>query len=141
MLNIPKITTDLREAPLALESAHHTFSYTVTSERAGDRQLARRLVVTLDERIVFDTGRVLSEETLHIPYEGEPLIPYRRYRVHVTVWSEGGEIAERETCFTTGPLGTLSAEWIAPCDSCEPYRAYRLKKSFRLKRKPKAALL
>jgi len=141
MLKIQRILTDLRDTPLALESAHPAFSYTVTSERTLDRQLARRLVVTLDGRIVFDTGKVFSEETLHIPYEGEPLIPYRRYCVHVMVWSEGGEITEQETCFTTGPLGTLSAKWIAPCDSCEPYRAYRLKKSFRLKRKPKAALL
>ena len=141
MLKIVKIMTDLREEPLALESAHPAFSYTVTSERAGDRQLARRLAVTLDGRIVFDTGRVLSQESLHIPYEGEPLLPYRRYRVHITVWSEGGDVAKREACFTTGPLGTLSAEWIAPCDSCLPYRAYRLKKSFCLKRKPRAALL
>ena len=141
MLKIERILTDMQSEPLALRSAQPAFSYTAVSDRPGDRQIARRLTVTLGGRIVFDTGRVESEESLHIPYEGEPLAPYARYRVHATVWSEGGEIAEGESGFTTGPLGELPAAWIAPSASCEPYRAYRMKRAFTLRKAIKRAVV
>ena len=141
MLNIAKIMTDLQCEPLSLTSAHPAFSYIVTSDLGGDQQSAHRVVVTLGDRTVFDTGRVESEQTLHIPYEGEPLAPYTGYRVHVTVWSKGGEVAEGESRFTTGPLGELNATWIAPSESCEPYCAYRMKRTFVLRKAVQRALV
>ena len=142
MLKIQEILTDMRREPLALTGTIPAFSYTATSDRAGDRQIARRVCVTLGERTVFDSGRVEDAESLHIPYGGEPLLPYTRYRVHITVWSEGGECAEGDTHFTTGPLdGALAeADWIAPSASCEPYRAYRMRKAFTARGKIRQAL-
>ena len=141
MLTIQSIMTDMQSEPLALGSAQPAFSYTAVSDREGDRQQARRIRVTLGGRTVFDTGRVECEESLHIPYEGEALIPYARYRVHVTVWSACGETAEGESRFTVGPLGELPAAWIAPSASCEPYRAYRMKRTFTLKKTVKRAVV
>ena len=142
MLTVTSIETDLRKCPLSLCSAHPSFSYRVKSDRQGDGQRAHRLTVYLADRAVYDTGRVETDRTLHIPYEGEGLLPFTRYRVSVCVWSIGGEVAEGETHFTTGPLTELcGAEWIAPDDSCEPYRAFRLQKSFCLREMPVQALL
>jgi alpha-L-rhamnosidase len=67
--------------------------------RRGVRQGAYRVVVrgsTADGRTVtaWDSGRVSSDRTAQIEYEGKPLAPCATYRWSVRVWDEKGKPIE-----------------------------------------------
>jgi hypothetical protein len=89
---------------------------------AGAAQSAYRLTAAerledLDDpaRLVWDTGRRVSDQTLHVAWDGPVLRSGTRYHWRVEVWDETGAPAGRaESWFETGLLhgGDWAAVWI-----------------------------
>lgn len=102
--------------PLALEEEQPLFSWELTNDRNGTSQIEYRILVHDDEKLMWDSGQVCSDETLGLAYEGIKLQPQTTYTWQVMVKNNYGENAVAESSFRMGYLGT---SWVAPFISAE----------------------
>ncbi len=120
-LKIYDLTVNYLKNPCGIDSLPR-FSYKVSSDSFGDKQIRRRIRVYSASEIlaevdpdVWDSGWVEDEENVLIPYEGNELSPVTRYYWSVEIESAGGEKAGcYGATFVTGKLGErFTAKWIA----------------------------
>lgn len=112
MLSIQNLTVDYQKEPLAIETNKPGFSWNIQSTQRGCRQQAYQLQVEEAHRVLWNSGRVSSDQMLNIPYEGPALQPECRYGWRVTIWDQDGQTAQAESFFETAPDSFLSAKWI-----------------------------
>lgn len=110
--------------PLGLDEAQPRLSWAMDDPRRGARQTAYRIVVaSTPEKLasvdgdLWDTGRVESDRSIHVPYAGKPLASHQRCHWKVQIWdAEGKATAWGEPALWTigiregDPWG---AEWVA----------------------------
>lgn len=91
-------------------------SWKVRSDRPGDVQTAYQIVIRTDAALLWDSGRVDSNETLDL-CPSISLTPFTKYHWSVRVWDTAGVPSEYapEASFETGPLTDKdwSAGWIS----------------------------
>jgi alpha-L-rhamnosidase len=131
--------------PIGLDVHRPRLSWQSSAQNRGARQTAYHIRVGENPAalagaaagIVWDTGKVVSEHSLHIPYAGPPLQPGQRCYWQVRVWDERDTAsAWSDTAFWE--LGLLDssgwqAEWITPDwdeDTSRPQPAPLLRRSF-----------
>ncbi len=112
MLSIQNLTVDYQKEPLAIETNKPGFSWHIQSTQRGCRQQAYQLQVEEAHRVLWNSGRVSSDQMLNIPYEGPALQPECCYGWRVTIWDQDGQTAQAESFFETAPDSFLSAKWI-----------------------------
>src|SRR3974390_19734 len=116
MLTISHLRCEYLVNPLAVDGARPRLSWIVESDRRGARQAAWRVRVTSDAGDLWDSGRVEDDRTVHIEYEGIPLISRRVCHWQVQVWDEqGGTAVSGPASWTMGLLqdSDWQAHWIA----------------------------
>lgn len=116
------LTTEHRVEPVGLGEPRPRLSWKLDSDRRGAAQTAYRIVAAasetdLDEpaRLLWDSGRRDSGETLLIEWNGPALHSATRYHWRVEVWDETGTPAgAAQTWFETGLLHPTdwTAQWI-----------------------------
>ncbi|MGW4945048.1 family 78 glycoside hydrolase catalytic domain [Actinoplanes sp. NPDC004185] len=109
------LTTEQRTEPLGLGERQPRLSWKLRSDRRGAAQTAYRITAEVLGRIVWDTGRRESDETLLVPWDGPVLQSATRYHWRVQVWDEtGAEAGQAQSWFETGLLhrDDWSAVWI-----------------------------
>lgn len=111
--------------PMGIDEPRPALSWRLESDRRGERQTARQILVASSEALLrqdrgdlWDSGRVLSDQSQHVIYQGA-LIPPRTtvyWKVRVgdrdgrpSAWSE-------PATWTTGVRGDWTAGWIAARD-------------------------
>ncbi|MDO3411782.1 family 78 glycoside hydrolase catalytic domain [Saccharibacillus sp. CPCC 101409] len=135
--------------PIGVQTDRPRFSWEPDSEEIDRRQAAYRIVVSGDENEalagigrLWDSGRVESEETFHIEYEGEPLLGQRRYYWAVGCWDRDGRFYEPEAAayFETAILDPRewTASWIGAAASAS---APLLRTTFHIAKKVERASL
>ncbi len=117
--------------PLAVAEERPRLSWIVESDGRAQKQTAYRVLVASsaeglarDEGDLWDSGRVESDETVHVEYGGRALASRQRCWWKVKSWDgDGGEGAWSEpACFAMGLLAPTDwkAEWIeAGADEAE----------------------
>ncbi len=115
MLKLYDLTIEYKTNPLGLDEVQPRFSWKLQSDRNGVRQIAYRLTVSNGE-VMWDTGRVESEQSILIEYMGALFEARTAYTWTVTVWDNHGESAEANASFETGLLSGAAfegkARWI-----------------------------
>ncbi|WP_433087572.1 family 78 glycoside hydrolase catalytic domain [Dactylosporangium sp. CA-052675] len=116
------LQTEQRAEPLGLDRPRPRLSWKLDSDRRGAAQSAYRITAArrredLDERgrLVWDSGRRESGDSVLIAWDGPVLESATRYHWRVEVWDEAGEPVEAaESWFETGLLhhSEWSAVWI-----------------------------
>jgi len=109
--------------PLGIDETRPRLSWYVESDRRGARQVAWRVrVASLAEHLargeadLWDSGRVEDDRTVHIEYDGIPLVSRTICHWQVQVWDEQGGTAVSQPAFWTMGLSRASdwqAQWIA----------------------------
>lgn len=124
MLSPYRLTCEYRQNPLGLGVRQPRLSWQLRADDGarGAAQSAYQLVVAADlscERsVLWDTGKVHSDQSVHVRYEGPPLRSTQRCYWRVRVWDEAGrpsdwsEIAWWEMGLLT--VDDWQAEWITP---------------------------
>ena len=91
------LTCELLRTPLGIDGRRPRLSWKLASTRRGDAQTAYQVRVALGpedldvaDRLLWDSGRVESDDTLHITYDGQPLQSSTRYYWRVAVWDADG---------------------------------------------------
>jgi len=94
---------EYRKNPIGLTVKAPRFSWKMESEKRNTRQTSYEIKVTNNRgTIVWDSGQINSEESVLIPYEGEPLASEKIYNVIVSATDSYGNIAEIGGSFETG---------------------------------------
>lgn len=140
-LTVQSLTIEYREHLLGTGLRKPRFSWTLDSDRRGTMQRAYRLQLAAEggsfDSPLWDTGRVESDESLHIVYGGPALASRTGYRVRVKVWdnfeaeSEWSAEAKLETALFSPE--EWQARWITPDDKDIPADAkpaFLLRRSF-----------
>lgn len=83
--------------PLGIDVSRPRLSWIVCSEAPAQRQSAYQILAASDKSLLqsgsadlWDSGKVSSDNTLHVPYEGRKLRSYQRVYWTVRVWDKQG---------------------------------------------------
>ncbi|MBS6833309.1 MAG: hypothetical protein KH216_10920, partial [Clostridiales bacterium] len=111
--------------PVGIETPSPRFSWQLVSPERGCRQTAYRIVVAGTEKdaaagraTMWDSGKVPGEQSLLIPYNGQPLEAAETYYWSVRVWGPDGKPsawspAQRFTMGLPDREDWSGARWIA----------------------------
>jgi alpha-L-rhamnosidase len=116
-VEIVDLRCEYMTTPLGIGAAKPRLGWKLRSERRGVRQTAYRVLAGTAEGLadLWDSGRVDSDQSIHIPYAGKELTSRRRVWWRVQVWDEtGAEWASESTWWEMGLLhrGNWTASWI-----------------------------
>ncbi|HOY60490.1 MAG TPA: family 78 glycoside hydrolase catalytic domain, partial [Verrucomicrobiota bacterium] len=115
---------EYRVNPVGLDVASPRLSWTLASDERGQKQTAYRVLaastpdmLSRDEGNLWDSGRVDSDRTVHVAYEGKPLRSRMRVWWKVQVWDRAGRPCGWSPA-STWTMGLLEkadwqARWIA----------------------------
>lgn len=120
-LAVKELTCDYKGNPLGIDNASPGFSWKLSGSGNSIMQTAYSLRVSIDrrfqsDRIVWQTGKVESDQSIHLVYKGNELKSGQRYYWQVRVWDNKGRVSKwSETAWLE--MGLLSesdwkAEWI-----------------------------
>jgi alpha-L-rhamnosidase len=149
MTTISHLTCEYRTNPLGIDVLQPRLSWQMQSDRRGARQTACQILVAPSEEplegspgILWDSGKIESDQSIHVPYNGPALASGQRVYWKVRVWDETGQEIESPSAWWE--MGLLQrtdweAQWIgAPffggprTSSPAPYlrKEFRLQKQF-----------
>ncbi len=122
-LRVVRLRCEYLVNPLGIDETRPRLSWNIESDRRGVRQTAWRVRVATSaeylargEADLWDSGRVEDDRTVHIEYDGVPLVSRTACHWQVQIWDEQGGTAVSERAFWT--IGLLEpsdwqAQWIA----------------------------
>jgi alpha-L-rhamnosidase len=151
-LGVDHLRVESLDNPLSLDTPTPRLSWILTSrERAQYQSAFQILVATREDLLVpgqadlWDTGKILSPESLHIRYAGKPLASRQPCFWKVRVWDrEDKPSAWSDT--RRWEMGLLNrtdwtARWIGRTASTEPEPAPMLRRAFEVRGHPVRARL
>jgi alpha-L-rhamnosidase len=96
-LVVQQLRTEYARDPLGIDVARPRLSWTLKSPERGQAQTAYRILVASDparlakgEGDVWDSGKVASDRSVNVPYDGPPLSSRTRYHWKVMAWGAHG---------------------------------------------------
>lgn len=116
MIRPTRLRCEYRENPLGIDKEAPRFCWQLESPERDQVQEAYRILVSegmnalaAKRGTMWDSGRVDSTETLHVPYAGKPLQSRTRYWWKVIAWGKCGEFASTPATFQMGLLQAVPA--------------------------------
>jgi len=104
-LIILNLTCEYRINPLGIDVLQPRLSWQLESDQRGTRQAAYRILVAASETalsggsILWDSGKVPSDQSIHVVYQGPELVSGQRVYWKVWVWDEAGQEAESNSAW------------------------------------------
>ncbi|MBN2086034.1 MAG: family 78 glycoside hydrolase catalytic domain [Anaerolineales bacterium] len=122
MMTITRLTCEYRINPLGIDVRQPRLSWQMHGDRRGARQTARQILAAPSpddlregESLLWDSGKIESDQSIHVPYGGPTPASGQRVYWKVRVWDEAGEEAESSPAWWEMGLLERSdwkAEWI-----------------------------
>ena len=120
-LIVSNLSCEYRINPLGIDVLQPRLSWQLESDQRGTHQTAYRILAAASENalsndsLLWDSGKVISNQSIHVPYEGPALISSQRVYWKVWVWDETEQEAESNSAWwEMGLLETADweAQWI-----------------------------
>ena len=115
-MQLKDVHVEYRKNPIGLDVKSPRLSWKLDSDKQNCLQEAYQIqiVETDSGKCIWNTGKVISDQSVLVEYAGESLQPETAYQVSVHVWDNQAEEAEAECIFETGFLHpeTMEADWI-----------------------------
>lgn len=119
MTTITNLKCEYRNNPLGIDVQEPRLSWQMKTDRHHARQTAYRIFAATtieqlqqDQADYWDSGKVESDQSVHVAYDGKPLQPRLRLYWKVWVWDETGDVSKSEIAWFE--IGLLSAaDWQA----------------------------
>ncbi len=145
-LKVSALRTEYKENPVGIDSVKPRLSWKIESDARGVMQSAYQIRVARSEKdlqsergMLWDSGRVTSEESVHHTYDGPALQSRQRYFWQVRVWDGAGKDSDwsQPAFWEMGLLQPTDwkANWIEPDvteGSTKPGPAPMLRSLFKL---------
>lgn len=121
-LTVSTLKCEYRTNPLGLDVRKPRFSWTIASHLRGTMQSAYQVQVTEEEdnfsHPLWDSGQVVSDQAIHVEYDGPELQSRKRYWYRVKIWDNH----ERESAWSESAWWETAlfshedwqAQWITP---------------------------
>ncbi len=127
-LAVEKLRCEYRVAPVGVDVVQPRLSWTLASEERGQNQTAFQVLVASTpealakgEGDLWDSGKISSDQTIHIIYAGKPLVSRARMWWKVRVWDKDGQPSawSGPSTWTMGLLqaSDWQAKWIGEIPS------------------------
>jgi Bacterial alpha-L-rhamnosidase 6 hairpin glycosidase domain/Alpha-L-rhamnosidase N-terminal domain/Bacterial alpha-L-rhamnosidase concanavalin-like domain/Bacterial alpha-L-rhamnosidase C-terminal domain len=120
---IQKLRCEYLVDPIGIGATNPRLSWIITSDKRSETQKAYRILVASSPRLLdqnngdlWDTGRVLSDHTTQISYEGRPLVAREDCYWKVRIWDQNGRSTWSPVAkWEMGLLkpGDWTAKWIS----------------------------
>jgi alpha-L-rhamnosidase len=116
-LRVTNLRTENQVNPIGLDITSPRFSWVLLSDKRNVKQTAYEIVVKENKNTVWNTGKILSDASIHVNYAGTPLQSGGRYTWHVKVWDNQGNQSAwsaqaNYTIALLNPVQEFSAQWI-----------------------------
>jgi len=122
-LDVVELKIEYESNPVGIDTKQPRFSWVLQSDVRGEKQTAYQILVASkmedleeDTGDLWDSGKIDSEQSIHIPYKGQPLGSNKRYYLKVRVWNKYKKPVPFSpvSTFTTGLLTAedWKAKWI-----------------------------
>lgn len=138
-MEVKNLKCEYKINPLGIDIEIPRFSWELESNKRGAKQTAYQIIVSqnykklnTDESEIWNSGKINSDNTIQIKYEGKKLNSNQKYYWKVFVWDEEGEKHESDIKhYSTGLLNEndWQAKWIGldkAVGSDEPDAAHRI---------------
>lgn len=135
-VRIVGLLTEYELQPMGVDTQHPRFSWQMSAAEGltGCRQTACRILVKdKSGRLLWDSDRMYTSESLNVQYDGERLSPASHYDWTVTVWDEDDQPHEATSWFETGLMARNEqdaawggAQWIGTVDDDQAFYAHYL---------------
>lgn len=117
-LIVTNLLTENLSNPVGIGVSQPRFTWQLVSEKRNVEQTAYEAKVMDGMTVVWNSGRVMSDQSVHVIYDGSSLESGTRYNWKVRVWDNNGKASKWSTP-ATFQMGLLSpadwkAEWIEP---------------------------
>jgi alpha-L-rhamnosidase len=118
-LTVTDLRCDYHQNPLGIDARQPRLSWRLSAERRGTVQSAYQIQVDDQQgHTSWDTGKVASDRSVHVPYEGPPLRSGCCYTWRVRAW-DGEDQPSEWSSLAWWEMGLLSpadwrAQWIEP---------------------------
>ncbi|MGT2757588.1 family 78 glycoside hydrolase catalytic domain [Streptococcus ovuberis] len=96
------VTIDYQQEPLGLAVRQPRFSWKLSTDQENTVQTSYQITVRKGDIPVWETGKVVSDQSILVEYAGQALKDETEYQVTITVSNNHGQSAEAITNFTTG---------------------------------------
>jgi alpha-L-rhamnosidase len=117
-VNVTGLLTENRTDPMGIGTGQPRFSWQIVSDIRNLIQSAYELKVLDGKSVVWNTGKVSSDRSVHIIYEGSPLKSGHYYTWQVRAWDNTGKRSAWSLPgkFQVGLLNTSDwiARWVEP---------------------------
>lgn len=110
---IMEVRTEYQLNPLGLDCERPRFSWKLASGEKDCKQAAWQVQAGTSRGAAdcWDSGRVKSDCSVGVYYEGAKLTVCTRYYLTLTVWNQKGDEANAESWFETGLMDSTAAAW------------------------------
>lgn len=148
-IQVTSLTTENLANPLGIDNLKPHFSWQLVSKQRNTMQIAYEIKVAESEtgfnkNVLWSTGKVTSDQSLHIPYDGKSLEAGKKYYWQVRIWDNKGKTSSWSST-AYWQMGLLKeddwqAKWISPAYKEEEERpSPLLRKEFSISKKIKSA--
>ncbi|HHV99352.1 MAG TPA: family 78 glycoside hydrolase catalytic domain, partial [Clostridiaceae bacterium] len=130
------LRVEYKTNPIGIDVEKPRFSWIMESDTRGQKQTAYQILVSTSPDVngdVWDSGKVNSDKSIGIEYEGPALQSRARYYWKVFAWDKDGNRLESETAwFEMGLLdkSEWTAKFIAIDSSAEKISSYTIELDF-----------
>lgn len=115
-LHVTRLSTEHLENPIGISFTQPRFSWNIIADRSGIVQTAYQIRITSNGKEHWNSGKIISNQSHLIQYEGPSILDRTRYQWQVKVWDNyGNESAfSEEAFFETGffKSSNWKSEWI-----------------------------
>jgi alpha-L-rhamnosidase len=123
-VNVGQLLCEHRSNPIGLDVVQPQLSWILTSAQRGEKQTAYQILVAssldrlkVDAGDLWDSGKVLSDETAQITYQGKPLTSHQTCYWKIRAWDRDGKPSawSHPASWSMGLLSPAdwTAEWIS----------------------------
>ena len=145
-VTVGHLLTENRVEPIGLDLANPRFSWKLAGERRGILQSAYEIKVMSGEAIIWNSGKVISDQSTFVSYAGPPLTSDQSCKWQVRIWDDKNH--ETDWSATSAfHLGFLKvSDWKARWIMMDPIKpsvrsAQMFRKDFSAKKQIQAARL
>ena len=147
-VKVQNLLTENFSNPIGIDAQQPEFSWQLASNERNILQTAYEIKVKLNKKQSWASGKISSDQSVHIPYKGDPLQSGKKYTWQVRVWDNKGKASPWSVpaSFQTALLQKedWNAKWIEPTHDTSSKKAVppiMIRKEFSLNKKIATATL
>src|SRR5687767_6506916 len=115
-VKVVNLLTENRTNPIGIDMITPRFSWQLSGDRRNITQAAYELKVIDGKITLWNSGKISSDRSVHVPYAGTALLSGKKYHWQVRVWDNNGQASPwSETAFFQTALlnkNEWKAKWI-----------------------------